>query len=148
MFNEFQADQTNGRSKDVDVLCVPWFGLVLVFAGIGSLSLDRIVYSPGEPMSVLIIPDAPTEEIVGTLKTDKVEDQEARKFKRYRNQRFSYRGPGLYVRFINAETTAPTEPGVYRMSLSGKTHATAPQTVASFAVSETLGRLTRRWERR
>ena len=116
-------------------------------AGI-TVSLDRVVYSPGKSMSVLLIPDAPTEELDGTLKIDKVEDQEALKFKRYRNQLFTYRGVGLGVRFISAEATAPTEPGVYRITMSGKTHATAPQTAAAFAVSETGGRRARRRERR
>jgi len=102
-----------------------------------TLSVNRRVYSLGETMSLLIIPDRPTERIEGTLKVDKVVDQEGRKYERYANQTLAYSGPRL--QYIFAEPAAPTEPGVYRMTFSGKSHKTADQTAAAFAVSATTG---------
>jgi hypothetical protein len=106
--------------------------LLLEIAGV-TLSLDRLVYAPGDPISLLTIPDRPAGQIAGTLRIEKAA---GRSFKRYQSQ------------FIRGELTAPAEPGIYRITLSGKTHATVPQIAAQFAVSETTDRRVRRRDRR
>jgi hypothetical protein len=106
-----------------------------------ALSLDRRVYAPGDTMFTLVIPDRPSGEIAGTLTIERLGD-DARGFSPFVTQTLAYRGP--VVRSIRAEIAAPKEPGFYRMSFGGQTHATAPQTVAGFAVSVTSRRAARR----
>ncbi len=108
------------------------------------VSVGRAVYAPGEPMSVLLIPDAQTEQLVGTLSTDTVINPKTGAFQRYRDQAFAFRGDGLAVGSLRVETNAPTAPGVYRMIVTGDTHATASQATAFFTVSRAQSALRRR----
>ena len=107
------------------------------------VSVNHAVYPPGYEMSVLLIPDKPTDRLVGTLSTDTV-DPTTGAFTRYRDQPFAYNGSGLAVDSLRVDTTAPTAPGVYRMIVTGNTHATAPQTTAFFSVTKTQSALRRR----
>lgn len=105
-------------------------GLVGV-AGV-TISLNRRIYAPGEAMSVLLIPDQPTTEIAGTLTIEKA-TPDARAFEQTESLPLAYQG--FSVTSIRAEAKAPAEPGLYRITLDGKTHSTAPQAAAIFAVS-------------
>jgi Lecithin:cholesterol acyltransferase len=107
-----------------------------------TISLDSFTYLPGDQISILVIPDQPTEQISGTLTIEKASDDEAREFKTFSSQPFSYQGPS--DQFIHVNMAAPGEPGTYRMSLTGRTHATAPQAVPQFAVSPKTGRRAKR----
>jgi hypothetical protein len=100
-----------------------------------TISVDKPIYAPGETISVLVIPDQPTTDIAGTLEIETA-DFYANAFHPFRglaSEPFAYQG--LPIRSIRAEAKAPVEPGLYRMSFSGRTHATAPQTAATFGVS-------------
>ena len=110
----------------------PFYPTELVGGAGVTISLDRPIYAPGETISVLVIPDQPTTDIAGTLEIETA-DLEANAFQGLARQPFAYQG--FPIRSIHAEAKAPMEPGLYRMSLSGKTHSTAPQTAATFAVS-------------
>lgn len=97
-----------------------------------AISIDRRIYAPDEAMSVLVIPDKPTTQIDATIEIERANPIE-RMFHRSSGQPLAYRGPPIGS--VAVEMTAPTTPGLYRITLGGKTHSTAPLTAATFAVS-------------
>jgi hypothetical protein len=108
------------------------------------ISLDKQIYAPGETMSVLIIPDKPTREITGSLRISRAVGASVKKFAPY--------GADRAVRYLGADTThlsmqfdAPSDPGVYRMTLEGGNYVSTDVTSGGFAVSrEAAPRLERR----
>jgi hypothetical protein len=105
-----------------------------------ALSLDRRVYAPGETIFARVIPDEPSGDIVGALTIARRAD-DGSAFVPFTTVELAYRGPP--VRSIRGEIAAPKEPGFYRLSFGGGTHATARETVAGFAVSRTSRRAAR-----
>jgi hypothetical protein len=97
-----------------------------------TISLNEFIYAPNEPIEVLIIPDLRTQEISGSLEIARVVGPEARRFVRYQEQPFVYRGP--QISFIRSTLTAPADPGAYRVTFRGS-HGTSPRTAGGFVVS-------------
>jgi len=100
-----------------------------------AISLNKVVYAPGEAMSVLIVPDAPAHEIRGTLQFAKATDAAGAAFAEH--------GAEHPVQYLGAPVKnlapmlilAPTEPGAYRLSFQGN-HTSTLVTSAVFVVSE------------
>ena len=107
-----------------------------------TISMDKVVYAPGEPMSVLIVPDSPSHEIKGTLQFAKATDAAGRLFAQH--------GAEHPVQYLGApvqnlppmQIQAPTEPGAYRLSFEGN-HTSTEVTSAVFVVSQAGGVQTR-----
>jgi len=99
-----------------------------------AISLNKVVYAPGEMMSVLIVPDSPTHEIKGTLQFAKAADAGGRAFAQH--------GPEHPIQYLGApvknlapmQIPAPTEPGAYRLSFEGD-HKSTEVSSAVFVVS-------------
>jgi hypothetical protein len=98
-----------------------------------SLSLNDFVFSPGETIQLLIIPDLAPEKIKVSFEIAR-RDPKLMKFRRYDSQPLSYKGPR--VRFISAQIKAPKDPGAYVITLKGDTHRTTAKTSAGFVVQK------------
>src|SRR6516164_634205 len=100
-----------------------------------SLSLNAVVFSPGETIQLLIIPDLPTDAISDvSLEIARRDDEEPKRFRKIDSRPVVYNGP--IIRFIGAQITAPEKPGAYLITLTGKTHSTTPETSAGFVVQK------------
>jgi Lecithin:cholesterol acyltransferase len=97
-----------------------------------SLSLNDVVFSPGEKIQLLIIPDSATEAISGVSLEIFQGDKKLKQFHPYDSTSLAYQGPS--IRFIRAQITAPKDPGAYLITLKGKTHRTTAKTRAGFVV--------------
>jgi hypothetical protein len=98
-----------------------------------AISMNKQIYAPGEMISVLVIPDKPSDDISGTLRISRAAGESFKRFSRYVDRE---------IRYIGGETThlsmqieAPSKPGVYRMTFEGDKHRSAKQTFGGFAVS-------------
>lgn len=98
-----------------------------------SLSLNDVVFSPGETIQLLIIPDLATKEISVSFQIAR-RDEKLKKFTRYRSSSLKYKGP--HIRFISAQIRAPEEPGAYLIRLTGDSHRTTDETSAGFVVQK------------
>jgi len=93
------------------------------------------VFSPGETIQLLIIPDLPTDAISDvSLEIARRDDEEPKRFRKIDSRPVVYNGP--IIRFIGAQITAPEKPGAYLITLTGKTHSTTPETSAGFVVQK------------
>src|SRR5262245_6692367 len=107
-----------------------------------TISLNNFTYAPHEPIEVLIIPDLRTGEISGKLQIMRAVDPEGKRFVRYQEQPFEYRGP--QINFLRSTIAAPADFGAYRITFTGS-HATSQRTAAAFGVSRvSVGRTTMR----
>jgi hypothetical protein len=98
------------------------------------ISLDKQFYAPGESMSVLVIPDKPTQSIAGQLRLYRAVGEKLTEFERYgEDRRIHYVGPDTSD--LAMRISAPTEPGAYRMVLEESSYVTTDVTAAGFVVS-------------
>jgi hypothetical protein len=82
------------------------------------VSLQKGFASPGEQLSVLLIPDGATTEISGSLKLSKVVADPRPSLANYRTVAdFLYKGTP--VTHLPSHLTAPSDPGVYRVEFEG-----------------------------
>jgi len=103
-----------------------------------AISLDKVVYAPGEPMTVLIVPDSPTHEIKGTLQFAKAADAAGRAFAQHGAEHpIQYLGAPV-KNLAPMQIQAPTEPGAYRLSFEGN-HKSTDVSSAVFVVSQAGG---------
>ena len=79
------------------------------------ISLDKLVYGPGERILVLVIPDKPTRAFTGALRISRAGGDKFDKLEPI--------GPDIELRYAGAETThlsmqlaAPDQPGAYRIT--------------------------------
>ncbi len=98
------------------------------------ISLNKRVYSPGEKMSVLIIPDVETKRITTRLKVSRVTGLKGQLAPHGPEERISYQGGA--TKFIRMSLNAPNEVGGFRLDLEGEdsTHVTTDRTAGRFAV--------------
>ena len=99
-----------------------------------SLSLNDVVFSPGETIQLLIIPDLATGKISDVSLEIARRDEKLKQFRRYSSPPLRYRGP--QIRLISAQITAPKDPGAYLIRLTGDTHRTTAKTSAGFVVQK------------
>ncbi len=99
------------------------------------ISLNKPIYRPGEEISALLIPDVPTSAISADLEFSWLADEKSQLVVQNTTP-FVYSGPT--VKYITARITAPKQPGVYRLTFKGKTHATDAKFPSNFAVSLNL----------
>jgi hypothetical protein len=103
-----------------------------------TVSLNKLVYAPGEQMTVLIIPDTPSHEISGKLKITKVVDASGMTFAQHGTES-SVHYSGSSVRHLGPmHMSAPQEVGAYQLSFEGN-HVSTGLTSAKFVVSRTGG---------
>ncbi len=103
------------------------------------ISLDKLVYGPGERISVLVIPDKPTRAFTGALRISRAVGDKFDKLEPI--------GPDIELRYAGAETThlsmqfaAPDQPGAYRITLEESEYVTTSMTEGTFFVNpEALG---------
>jgi hypothetical protein len=98
-----------------------------------SLSLNDVVFSPGETIQLLIIPDSAAKKITVSLEIAR-RDEKLKRFRRHSSPSLRYRGP--HIRFISAQITAPKDPGAYLIRLTGDTLRTTAKTSAGFVVQK------------
>src|SRR5574337_1155105 len=103
-----------------------------------AISLNKVVYAPGEPMSVLIVPDAPTHEITGTLQFAKAADAAGAAFAEHGAEHAGQYLGAPVKNLAPMLILAPAEPGAYRLSFQGN-HTSTALTSAVFVVSEAGG---------
>jgi hypothetical protein len=97
-----------------------------------TLSLNDVTYSPGEEISIILLPDKPTQRISGELEVAHY-DPKLKRFKKAVPTKFVYDGPNMNIRSVRAITKAPDEPGAYQISFNGS-HSTAKRPAAIFIV--------------
>lgn len=102
-----------------------------------TVSVNRVTYSPEEPVSVLVVPDRGAEEISGTIRIERIPETAEGRLELHRELPVDYRGPP--TRFISSTFSAPPKPGAYRVTFSGPDKDT-PRTAATFFVSVVTGR--------
>jgi hypothetical protein len=98
-----------------------------------TVSLNDVTYSPGERISIILLPDRVTERISGELKVDRY-DQKSKLFTKWASNNFKY--DGLKITNIRATMTAPDKPGAYQVSFNGS-HSTDKRPSAIFIVRNT-----------
>ena len=109
-----------------------------------AVCVNKFVFSPHEPIELLIVSDLVTDNIVGTFQILGTRGADAAPFV-YREQVFEYKGPPIQL--IRATVAAPSDSGGYQIVITGS-HGTSPRTAASFAVSKWHQRRTRAERRR
>ncbi|MGC1577865.1 MAG: hypothetical protein WA813_17405 [Beijerinckiaceae bacterium] len=103
-----------------------------------TISLNKLVYAPGEQMTVLIIPDTRAHELTGKLQITRATDAKATAFAQH-GAEFSVHYAGAPVPHLAPmHIRAPQEIGAYRLTFDGN-HATTDVTSAAFVVSRTGG---------
>lgn len=100
-----------------------------------TLSVNDITFSPGEDISITMLPDFATTKISGALELRHF-NQADRKFVSPLRQSVDYDGPR--IESIRWTMNAPEKPGIYRLSFTGS-HESA-KTSATFIVSEISAR--------
>jgi hypothetical protein len=102
------------------------------------ISLNKLVYGPGELISVLVIPDKPTHAFTGALRISRAVGDKFDKLEPI--------GPDIEIRYAGAETThlsmqlvAPDKSGAYRITLEESEYVTTPVTEGTFFVNPEAG---------
>jgi hypothetical protein len=103
------------------------------------LSPNKRIYSPGDRISVLIIPDQDVSTLDATINTE-FYDEKRGQLMRKTAKPVSFRGGP--TKFIPVEISAPTKPGGYRLTMGGS-HKTIEGTHGWFVVSHTARRATK-----
>lgn len=103
-------------------------------APVAAVSLNKQFYAPGEAMTVLVIPDAPTRSLTGVIRTYRAAGDKPAEFVRF--------GEDRPIQYVGADTThlamqfnAPTQPGAYRLTIEDGNYLTTNVTAAAFVVS-------------
>ena len=108
-----------------------------------TVSVNQIVYAPGEAMTILIVPDKPVSELSGALIISRAKDVSGGPLALYGDKvPISYQGP-VVSRIGPLLAKAPADIGAYRMTFEGD-HVTTDETAATFVVSQTGGSKGRR----
>jgi len=101
-------------------------------AGTGaSLSLNDVVFSPGEPIQLLIIPDSTTPNVM-SVSLD-ITRGDVNGFRTYSSRSLDFEGRGMGL--FSAQIKAPEKPGAYLINLKGS-HSTTAETRAGFVVQK------------
>jgi phospholipase A1 len=117
-----------------------YFGLSgpapLVAEGPGVVvSLNKRTYKPGEPMSVLLIPDEEAAVLTGSLMLSRVTSDGGKAAQLGARQEIQFRGGP--ARSLSSKLVAPRTPGIYRLDFGGpnSSHKTTDKVAGWFAVS-------------
>ncbi len=101
--------------------------------GAVSVSVDRLVYGPGEAIDVLLLLARPAERVEGTLMLDVLE--EGARAPRPAGELGALKWEGGPVTQVRVALQAPKAAGAYRLRLEGVTHLTLEdEDMAMFAV--------------
>jgi hypothetical protein len=99
-----------------------------------SLSLNDVVFSPGETMQLLIILDSTTTADAMSVSLEITRrDEKLKSFERYPSPSLDLKGQGIGL--FSAQIKAPEEPGAYLINLKGS-HSTTAKTSAGFVVQK------------
>jgi hypothetical protein len=98
-----------------------------------TLSVSKPIFSPNEPIHILILPDLRAARMSGTVEISRVVNAAKSGFIPYQEARVEYAGPP--VQYLRSSLMAPADPGAYRVTFSGS-HATSTKTSTGFIVSK------------